>query len=205
MEYHLSANRALKKIGFFGGSFDPIHFGHLNLAINLLEKQKLDEILFSPASVSPEKTINPPLASKEARKEMTRIAIEEIEYCHLIDLELQREGPSYTIDAIRNLMKEHPDWEFHLILGEDVLPGLPNWKDILTLLELAPPFVGTRPFDKPIHLPPEILAFIDRGRVDTPMMEISSTGLRERLLQKKYCGHLIPAKVLDYIHEHSLY
>ncbi len=77
----MTAARGLKKIGFFGGTFDPIHFGHLNLAINLLEKQRLDEILFSPANFSPEKTISPPLASKEARKEMTRIAIEEIESC----------------------------------------------------------------------------------------------------------------------------
>lgn len=205
MEYHLIGNKSLKKIGFFGGTFDPIHFGHLNLAINLLEKQKLDEILFSPANFSPEKTINPPLASGEDRKEMTRLAIEEIDSCRLIDLELKREGPSYTIDTICHLKEMHPNWELHLILGEDVLPGLPNWKDILVLLELAPPLVGTRPFDKLIHLPPKLLAFIDRGRVDTPMMEISSTELRERLLQKKYCGHLIPAKVLDYIHQHGLY
>lgn len=200
MEHHLK-----KKIGFFGGTFDPIHLGHLNLAINLYEKMGLDQILFSPANISPEKTIAPPLASNAHRKAMTQIAIEGIEGFSLLDMELEREGPSYTIDTIRCLMQEHPDCSFHLILGEDVLPGLPNWKDVALLLKLAPPLVGARPFDKPFPLPAEILPFIDQGRVDTPLMEISSTGLRERLLQKKYCGHLLPAKVLDYIHAHGLY
>lgn len=195
----------MKRVGFFGGTFDPIHFGHLNLAINLLEKRLLDQVLFSPASVSPEKTVNPPIASKEARKEMTALAIEDIPEFSLFELELKQEGPSFTIDAIEHLKKESSDVQFYLVLGEDVLPGLPNWKSVRELLKLAPPLVGTRPYDKPIHLPSDLLTYIDKGRVDTPMMEISSTGLRERLLQKKYCGHLVPAKVLDYIRAHGLY
>ena len=195
----------LKKVGFFGGTFDPIHFGHLNLAINLLEKCFLDQVLFSPASISPEKTVNPPIASKEARKEMTALAIENIPEFSLFELELEQEGPSYTIDAINHLRRDSSDVQFHLVLGEDILPGLPSWKSVWELLELAPPLVGTRPFDKLIYLSSDLLTYIEKGRVDTPMMEISSTDLRERLIKKKYCTHLVPAKVLDYIHTHDLY
>lgn len=195
----------MKKVGFFGGTFDPIHFGHLNLAVNLLEKKVFEHVFFSPASISPEKTINPPSASKEARKEMTALAIEGISEFTLFDFELLKEGPSYTIDAINYLKKKNPNVEFYLILGEDVLPGLPNWKNVVQLLQLAPPLVGTRPFQKLPYLPEELIAFIDKGKVDIPIMEISSTDLRQRLHQKKYCGHLIPSKVLDYIRSHRLY
>lgn len=196
----------MRRVGFFGGSFDPIHLGHLNLAVNLLEKKGLDQIFFSPANISPEKSANPPAASKEDRRAMTQLAIEGVEGLSLVDIELQREGPSYTIDTIHQLMQEHPGVQFHLILGEDVLAGLPSWKEILSLLKLAPPLVGSRPLALVApRLPGEILSLIEPGQVEIPLMEISSSDLRQRLLQKKYCGHLIPFKVLAYIGANGLY
>lgn len=199
MEHYLS------QIGFFGGTFDPIHFGHLNLAIRLLEIHKLDHIFFSPANFSPHKHTAMPTSSNSTRKEMTGLAIEGIPHFSLLDLELQREGPSYTIDTIRELKKKHPRDQFHLILGEDVLEGLPQWREVEELLALAPPLTGTRPGAKLPELPHVLGQMIERGRTDIPSMDISSTELRGRLSKKMYCGHLIPAKVLDYIHAHRLY
>lgn len=194
-----------KRIGFFGGTFDPIHLGHLNLAVNLLEIVRLDEILFSPANISPGKSVTPPLASKKDRRRMTELAIADMPAFSLYERELEREGPSYTIDTIKQLLKENPKDVFFLILGEDVLAGLPKWKDVDELLKIVPPLVGTRPNDGIPDLPSKIHQRIEEGRVEIPVMEISSTALRERLLQKKYCGHWIPRKVLDYIHEKGLY
>lgn len=195
----------MKRWGFFGGTFDPIHFGHLNLAINLLEIHHLDHILFSPANFSPLKGSNMPTASAKDRFEMTKLALEGMPNCSLLKLELEREGPSYTIDTMKELIRLHPNVQFHLIVGEDILEGLPKWKHVEELLTLAPPLTGTRPGDNLPKLPLAIEKWIDRGRTDIPSMEISSTELRARLIQKKYCGHLIPAKVLDYIHAHRLY
>lgn len=195
----------MKRFGFFGGTFDPIHLGHLNLARSLLEKHHLDHVFFSPANFSPEKGSVPPKASTKDRKAMVQLAIEGIEEFSLIDLELEREGPSYTIDTIQFLMKEYPEEQFYLILGEDVLEGLPRWKEIDTLLELAPPLVGTRPNAKIPKLPPLIQKTIEKGKTAITPMEISSTDLREGLSQKKAYTDLIPPKVLDYIHTHRLY
>lgn len=195
----------LKHWGFFGGTFDPIHFGHLNLAINLLEIHNLDHIFFSPANFSPTKEESLPTATAKERLEMTKLALEGMPNCSLLHLELDREGPSYTIDTIKELLRLHSGVQFHLILGEDVLEGLPRWKQVEELLTLAPPFTGTRPGAKLPELPLPIRKWVDQGKTDIPSMEISSTELRQRLIQKKYCGHLIPAKVLDYIHAHRLY
>lgn len=195
----------MKRIGFFGGTFDPIHFGHLNLAINILEKHHLDHIFFSPANFSPTKGDALPISPNWARKEMTQMAIEDIPQFSLLTLEMEREGPSYTIDTIKELIQQDPRAEFHLILGEDVLEGLPRWKQVEELLNIAPPLTGTRPGAKLPTLPLLIREAVDKGKTDIASMDISSTDLRERLIQKKYCGHLIPAKVLDYIHTHELY
>lgn len=195
----------MRKVGFFGGSFDPIHFGHLNLAINILEKKHLDHIFFCPANYSPAKGGNTPIAKNKARKEMTQLAIEGMSSFSLLDTELNREGPSYTIDTIQLLIKQNPHTTFHLILGEDALIGLASWKEISLLLQLARPLIGTRKSDPIPPLPLELQEIVEQGRVPISTMEISSTQLRLRLKQKKYCGHLVPDKVLSYIEAHEVY
>ncbi len=194
-----------RKVGFFGGTFDPIQLGHLNLSISILEKHNLEAILFCPANYSPEKEAYLPMASNQERKQMVEIAIAPIAQFSLLTWELEREGPSYTIETIRQLQKEHPDTDYALILGEDVLAGLPKWQEIEELLKLAPPIVGTRPHEALPKLPPPIKEIIEGAKSTIPAMDISSTTVRERLLQKRPCDHLVPAKVLDYIHEKQLY
>lgn len=192
-----------KKIGFFGGTFDPIHFGHINLALYMLETQGLDEIFVCPARFSPHKEDELPVA-KEHRREMVRLAIEPLSRFKLIDLELDRAGPSYTIDTLRMLKTLFKNYEFRLILGEDVLHGLSRWKDVEEVLSLAPPLVGARPSQVSI-LNSSIKNLISEGVVPAPIMEISSTDIRQRLKKGLFCGHLLPSKVLDYIYQNHVY
>lgn len=202
MEHHL------KKIGFFGGTFDPIHFGHINLVIELLEAHHLDEVLFCPANFSPHKEDSPIKASSKQRKEMIAIAIESIASFSLLDLELDRKGPSFTIDTLRHLQKMRPHEELHLILGEDQLPGIDRWKDIEELIQMATPLIGSRFGDFFINIPgisSGSAKLLHKGMTKIPLMDISSTYLRERLKKQRYCGHLIPPKVLDYIYQHQIY
>jgi nicotinate-nucleotide adenylyltransferase len=193
------------KIGLFGGTFDPIHFGHLNLAIQMLEGYGLDQILFCPTSSSPLKE-NKPQASKRDRAEMVRLAIAPIPQFKLFDHELDQDGPSYTIDTVRYLIAEakrkHEKKTFYLILGEDSLITLAKWKDVEELLALVHPLVGMRLSDQPADF------LLNKPKIETvkiPLIEISSTDIRQRLHQKKYCGHLIPSEVLAYIQHNQLY
>jgi nicotinate-nucleotide adenylyltransferase len=202
----------MKKIGFFGGSFDPIHFGHLNLAISMLEKHRLDQVLFCPASVSPFKGTMPPHASQEHRREMVRLAIAPFPQFQLLEWELEKEGPSYTIDTIKALIhrskEEMSPIQLHLLLGEDALTRLHLWKEIEELIALAPPYIGSRIGTHPLTMPSlsdSALEILSQGITPIPLIEISSTDIRERLSQKKTCRHLVPTNVLDMIERDRLY
>ncbi|NGX45445.1 MAG: Nicotinate-nucleotide adenylyltransferase [Chlamydiae bacterium] len=186
-------------IGFLGGTFDPIHFGHLNLALEIAERKGLDKVLFCPAKISPFKQDAPASVSTDHRLKMVEMAIAPIKGFELSDIELKREGPSYTIDTIRTLQEENPGAEYHLILGGDVATTLLQWKEAAALLKLAPPYIGKRPGSE-VSIPG-----LEVGEVTIPGFDISSTALRERLKAGLYCGHLIPQPVLDYICSHRLY
>ncbi|MCI0381865.1 MAG: nicotinate-nucleotide adenylyltransferase [Chlamydiae bacterium] len=196
-----------RKIGFFGGTFDPIHFGHLNLAIQILESCELDEIHFCPANFSPSKENKKPVAANSHRRAMTLLALSPIKAFSLIDLELNRSGPSFTIDTIREISRVHPQVEYRLILGENSLAHLSKWKEIEQLFALAPPLIGI--WGKNIimddGLSREMKQIIMKEKIPISIMDISSTLVRERLKLRKYCGHLVPLKVLDYIYQHDLY
>jgi nicotinate-nucleotide adenylyltransferase len=137
----------------------------------------------------------PPKASIHQRLKMVALGIREVSGFALCDWEAKEEGVHYTIDTVRKLTQD-PSLQVHLLLGEDQANSLPQWKEAEELIRLAPPIVGVRegaegdtPFSK----------------VKIPLYEISSTAVRQRLLQQKYCGHLIPTLVLDYIQQHRLY
>jgi len=135
----------LKTIGFFGGTFDPIHFGHIGLAIQLLEIHKLDEVLFCPAYCSPFKTAAPPYASPEHRLAMSALAIEGIPRFRITPYEIDRGDPSYTIDTLQVLKGEsRGPVKFRLLLSEEAAVHFDQWKDFQELIRLAPPLIGTR-------------------------------------------------------------
>ena len=194
------------KIGFFGGTFDPIHFGHINLAIQLLESHRLDQVLFCPAGQSPFKEHRPPIASSEDRLSMVQLAIEDIPAFHLCKIEVFRSGLSYTIDTLRTLKESlSPNTQLYILLSADVLSSFHQWKEPQGIIQLASPLIGSR-CNHPIVVPPSsVRAALLEGLTETRQFEISSTEIRERLSKKLYCGHLLPHKVLSYINKHSLY
>lgn len=188
-----SLNR--KVIGFYGGTFDPIHFGHINLAIQLKEIEGLDTILFCPAFISPHKIEEPPKAQAKARYEMTALAIKNIPNFLVTDIEVKREKISYTIETIKQLVKEYPDSDFRLLISSENLPRFKEWKDVDELVKIAPPLIGSRSkFSSQSSKVVKIKEF-----------DVTSTAIRYRLKKGLYCGHLVPAKVLDYIYTNHLY
>ncbi len=181
----------MKTVGFFGGSFDPIHFGHLNLAIQMVERGGLDEILFCPARYSPFKASRPPIAAAEHRLAMIKLVLAP--FFRVTTIELDRPGPSYTVETLRSLSNPHET--YRLILSEESAKSFQSWKEPEEIILLAPPLVGSRfgatkgPFQT----------------LQTPLFDISSTEVRDRLKKKLYCEHLVPSIVLDYIKEFRLY
>lgn len=195
--------RQEQKIGFFGGTFDPIHFGHLNLAIEVFEKMGLDQILFCPAYIAPHKISTPPVASAKDRYEMVKIAIEDIKNFSIIDEEIVRKGVSYTIDTLQALKEKYPNAKFYLILAQDSMIDFLKWKDYKKILHETTLIIGYRPNSS--EIPQELLDIYNKNLIMTKQFEISSTNIRDRLKRKLYCGHLIPSKVLDYIYKKGLY
>lgn len=186
-------------IGFYGGTFDPIHYGHIQLAISLLELGKLEKVYFCPTALSPFKTKQKPKANKNHRLEMLKLAIGEIKKFDILEEEIHEDEVSYTVDTIKRLKQTiFKEKNLRLILGKDMIASFPTWKNYETLLELSPPLCGLRTchgFDNPLGL--EIL--------QTPVLDISSTDIRERIKSGKYIHHLLPRLVVDYIKNHQLY
>lgn len=202
---------AMGKIGILGGTFDPIHFGHLNLAFEMMEARLLDKIWFCPAKINPHKLDQTPEGAND-RIKMLELAIGEIPQFEIVDIELYREGPSYTIDTLRELAskektKKIPD-QLNLIIGEDAVPGFFHWRQPEEIIKLATLLVGSRSFGTipcVVEGNPEICEAIRKGMTRIHLMDISGTEIRKRLREKKYIGHLVPAKVVDYIYSHQLY
>jgi nicotinate-nucleotide adenylyltransferase len=194
-------------IGLYGGSFDPIHFGHINLALELMERHHLDEVWFIPAPLSPHKVGREPAPFLD-RKRMIELAIQDIPQFRMKDLEGHRPPPSYTVDTLKEIIAAtrhhlHPI-QFYLLLGEDIIPDFFHWRSPDEIVSLVPLLIGSRtgkwipaPEDKKIQ--PSVISSIRAGMTHIRMMDISSTDIRERLAKGLYCGHLVPSKVLDYI------
>ena len=200
------------KVGFFGGSFDPIHFGHLNLAVELMEAHNLDQVLFCPANINPHK-LNQEGSTISDRLEMVNLAISSNPNFQLLDLESERKGISYTIDTLRDFianeeLSSNPRKTF-LLLSDEAVSGFFDWHKPEEIVKIATLLIGTR-LSSTKNLLPEvanqsICEAIRKGWTPTSRMDISSTAIRNRLQKRLYCGHLVPEKVLDYIYQNHLY
>lgn len=168
----------MKLVGFFGGTFDPLHFGHVGLAVRLLEMYHLDEILFCPAFCSPFKVDRQPLASPSQRLEILQVALDHPKF-KISTLEIEEGGVSYTIDTLKKLQR--PGVDLRLLLSEEAAEHFNLWKSPEEIVKIAPLLIGKRDFP------------------------ISSTEIRARLQKNLYCAHLVPAKALDYIKKNRLY
>jgi nicotinate-nucleotide adenylyltransferase len=199
-----------RKIGIYGGTFDPIHLGHIAVVISLMESNTLDHVFFIPAANNPLKE-RPDLTDKMHRLNMVRRAIKNVPNTSVLTLELQRSGPSYTIDTVHELMssKRVNDGDsLYLLMGQDVLDGVHRWKSVHELVQIAKPIVAARACDlrsaewqKDVKL----RKIIEAGLCNTPLFDISSTEIRKRLKEGLYCGHLLDHAVLRYIYRYKLY
>jgi len=182
------------RIGILGGSFDPIHHGHLILARAAKEELRLDRVLFIPANKSPHKTDSRP-ATAEDRLKMVELAIAGEEGFGASDIELRRPAPSYTVDTIRELRNSHPQDEFVLLIGADNVATFETWREPDEIRRLARIAVLDRAGSAAAHDWPVVQRLVD----------VSSTDIRSRVAAGRSIRYLTPDAVCDYIHGHRLY
>lgn len=189
----------MKKIGILGGTFDPPHFGHLLIAEQIRDCCHLDEIWFLPTKIPPHKPSSNG-CSDEDRIEMIYLAIKDNPSFHVSLLEFERQGPSYTIDTVKEIKEKYPADHFYFIIGGDMIEFLPKWRSIEELLELIS-FIGVRRPGHSITSP-----YLHKIRLeDVAQLDISSSKIRERISDSKSIKYLLPEAVLNYIEERDLY
>lgn len=190
------------KIGFLGGSFDPVHFGHLIAAQDVLEQFHLDRLILVPAAQAPLKPQDVQ-SSPDDRLAMLRAAIEWDKRLEISDYELRKGGISYTIDSVRHFRALFPGDELFWIIGGDQLPLLHKWKEIGELARLIEFIFLERP-KHPTRPHPEIPGLI-LHRCDGHLIEISSSELRQRVQRRLSLHYFCPQKVIAYIEQKQLY
>jgi nicotinate-nucleotide adenylyltransferase len=190
----------MPKVGIFGGTFDPIHLGHLITAQSVREIRKLEKIIFIPAFISPHKS-DAKTSSAEDRLNMIKLAIDGIPFFDYSDLEIKKGGVSFTIDTLRELKNRYDELEF--IIGYDNIFSFHTWKDPDEIMKLTKLVVLKR---KSSHPPQFEDKYYDQAVfVQTRGIEISATDLRERVKNGLPINFLVPSKVMEYINNHKLY
>lgn len=193
----------MRKIGCMGGTFDPVHIGHLLAAESAKEAAKLDEVWFVPTSIPPHKP--QPGTDAQTRCEMLKAAISSNPAFRLETIELEREGASYTIDTVIALQAREPDAQFYWIIGSDMVGDLPNWRKVDELADRIT-FIGLERPDQPANdaeLPPLLRRRLLRAAM--PPLGISSTDIRRRLKDGRSIRYLVPEAVHDYIRRNDVY
>lgn len=187
------------KIGVFGGSFDPVHLGHVNLVEQMKIKLGLDKVIVIPAHISPFKINAPPKASGAHRFEMLKKAFEGVEGVELSQMELERGGVSYTIDTLKRLNHDDPEARYFLLMSEEALATIDRWKDIEELKSLATLCFAL--YKEGAHS-----GTVENFQlVEIAPFPVSSTEIRERLKKGLPVNKFLHPKVLDYIENHLLY
>lgn len=189
------------KIGILGGSFDPIHRGHLALARESEKQFQLDKILFIPAGRPPHKKETPSLAPASHRAEMVRLALQGVKQWELSEIELKRPGISYTVDTLRTLKETYPDPDrLFFLIGADSFRDFGQWKDPDEILKLAELVVAPRPGYPLPGAPPRRMHWLRM-----PPVEISASALRQKLEQGGKVSEWVPERVANYLRTLKLY
>jgi nicotinate-nucleotide adenylyltransferase len=210
----------MKLIGILGGTFNPIHFGHLRIAQEIAEAASLSQIKFIPSANPPHKA--PPQVSAQQRAEMVQLAIQDNPLFSLDTRELARSGPSYTIDTLRSLRDEYRDAAFCLIIGTDAFANLDQWHAWQSILSDCHLILVPRPNHNAQPLNQTLANLLkQRGTQEfeqlrlqrngciiqqsVTALDISSSQIRSSIAQKKSPIYLSPSSVLKYIQHHQLY
>ena len=190
------------KIGFLGGSFDPVHFGHLLAAQDAFEQHQLDRLIIVPAAQAPLKP-SEVKSSSEDRLAMIRAAVEWDTRFEVSDFELRRGGVSFTIDSARHFKSLYPNDQLFWVIGGDQLPQLHLWKEIGELAKIVEFIFLERP-GYPVKAAPDIPG-LRLHRCDGHLLAISSTELRERTRRSLSLDYFVPHKAIVYIRSKGLY
>jgi len=186
------------KIGILGGTFNPIHIGHLILAEEAREKLGLDKVIFVPAFLPPHKD-DSGIAPAKMRLDMVRLAIKGNKSLTVSDIETKRDGRSYTIDTLREFKKMFSGDELYFIIGSDLLKYLDVWKDLNEIIKMVKFIAATRP-GYPLEKIPSYIATLPIRAVD-----ISAFEVREAIKNNRSFRYLVPERVFDYINKKRLY
>jgi nicotinate-nucleotide adenylyltransferase len=186
------------KIGILGGTFNPVHLGHLILAEEAREKLGLDKIIFVPANLPPHKD-NGDIAAGSLRLEMLKLAIKDNKYFDVSDIEINRQGRSYTIDTIREFNQKYPSDELYFIIGSDLLKYLDAWKDLNEINTMVKFIAATRP-GYPLEKIPAYIRTLGIRAVDVSGFEV-----RRCIKENKSFRYLVPESVFNYINKKGLY
>lgn len=186
-----------KKIGIIGGTFNPIHNGHLFIADQVRNQLGLQKVYFMPDYLPPHVDHKEAIGADE-RVKMVNLAINDNDYFDIEMIEVIRKGKSYTYETMLELKKKHPDYDYYFIIGGDMVNYLPKWYHVNDLMNMVH-FVGVRRDNYPMETPYPVIW------VDIPKLDISSTLIRKLIKNRQSIRYLVPEKVRKYIKEHNIY
>ena len=196
------------RLGVFGGTFDPIHVGHLKIAVGVRVQLGLDEVLFVPAG-QPSLKSDRQVTDARHRLAMTSLAVATDPLSNVSDMEIKRPGPSYSVDTLEELARTRGCRELYLIVGIDALAEVDRWHQPARILDLATIVAVHRHGAESLHdLPMEALGAMASEKVmvaRTPRVDVSSTKIRDRVGQGLPINDLVPGPVQEYIAKHGLY
>lgn len=198
-----------KKVGIMGGTFDPIHNGHLIIAQCALESYQLDEILFVPSGIPWLKDISKVL-NKKTRVSLTGLAIEGNQNFALSTIEIDREGNSYSYKTVEELKEQNPDVDYYFIMGADSLFEIETWKNPAELMKNCIILVAVRDDYNEVQMNEQISYLQEKyhaeiNLLETPRLDISSTDIRRKVAEGKSIRYMLPDSVIDYIKKLHLY
>lgn len=218
-----------KKTGIIGGSFNPVHLGHLRAAEVIREHFSLERVLFIPAAINPQKS-DEEMADPRTRYEMLRIATQDNPYFEVSDIELNREGPSYTIDTLTELRNSYPENHHYFIMGSELFSQITSWKNYSELFNYSNFIVvkrpGSEPFEAEKYIPLEMkddFRYVkEHSKINHEVIfehktshkihfitiqgyELSSTMIRNLLIKGSSIRYLVPRKLEQYIQSNNIY
>lgn len=200
----------MKRIGIMGGTFDPVHNGHLLLGKQAYEEYDLDEIWYMPSHIPPHKK-DRMITAGEARIDMLRLAIDDLPYCILSDFEMKREGNTYTAHTLALLKEEYPEYLFYFIIGADSLFQIERWYHPEEVMKLTSLLVSGRDYPDAERTFDEQIAYLTEkyGARIYPLhneeVDIASADIRRRISEGKDITKDVPKAVEQYINTHGLY